>query len=1004
MLQKNKLDVVYRAVDQKADPRRSVIGSMRFLKNGVFPKIGRIDKRKGYDVRTATGLGSNPTSIFESDNRLYCMTDDGTYILAESANQWQLCNEIQDSGATNDEHDPIVRPLTVGRTVVSGGLRLQDPGDTPLVTSWVQSGYRGVAYSGLSADSVDTTLEVQDAQTGVVVARSTIGTFSGRNWARVVGAGTRLFFFVNESGTLNVYVFNTSSPSSAFPGSATAVSTMQSDGAFDVHYDSARDSMWVAYKTGTGTTFGIREVSNLAGIGTETATVGGSDSSSDGIAVFRHPDIDYCFIATLSNASGRSLIVPYRITTGAFGTAYDIGSSSISNHPIGFAKADANNYVLFYHNNDNAIGWAYGDFDSAATTPPYGDGGPVYGLVGAAKPFLKDDRPYLPVLATGGSGTAHLQLASPMKDAEGTGPGLLYKAAQLLTDNAGRIVPSDGSIFHQWQEDGDAFSFATLRRVQSFSVGVTFTTQQYTYSAEEITVEFTEDPVPRTVGLVASGDIFSLTRGGLSTLTPVAPAFSGNIVQSATGSIDITLNDVFSYRLVFEYEDAAGDLHRSAPSAGKSVTATSTDSTGAFTMSVTRPGAQEIPSVNPRWVLYRTEANGSVFYRTKTVPYDEDSPAVLVVIDTTSDADLIDNELLYTQGGELEATPPPAPLDVQVVADRAWIVSSENPRQAWHSKIKQPFFSYEFNSTLVLESPEDLTASAEMDGRFVAFSEDRIFSTGGAGPDNNGIGAFAPLTEISADAGCVQRPSVVSTPVGVMFMSRKGIRLLNRSLALEPIGDDVEDITLNATFKSAVLVASEDQVRWTITGAVTGGQQDDVLVYDYSRGLWSTFQLGGFGSSGDAAVFGDVHHMLEDGTSDVHAQSTVNFSDDGNHYPLRMRSNDILFDGIAGFQRIWRLIFAVVRRGQSGMTVEYSTDDRSDVTRTWSNTEFPALGVKTYLQVRLQGVYQKCERLVFEIQDTPPTGAADEGFSILGVHIEAGIKRGMKRLAPGNRK
>ena len=102
-----------------------------------------------------------------------------------------------------------------------------------------------------------------------------------------------------------------------------------------------------------------------------------------------------------------------------------------------------------------------------------------------------------------------------------------------------------------------------------------------------------------------------------------------------------------------------------------------------------------------------------------------------------------------------------------------------------------------------------------MDEKLVIFKESAIFYLSGDGPNNLGQqDTFIKPELVSSDIGCININSVVLTPDGLMFKSKKGIYLLSRSMQLAYIGANVEAFN-DLKVSSAIVVPEENQVRFT---------------------------------------------------------------------------------------------------------------------------------------------------------------------------------------------
>jgi len=157
---------------------------------------------------------------------------------------------------------------------------------------------------------------------------------------------------------------------------------------------------------------------------------------------------------------------------------------------------------------------------------------------------------------------------------------------------------------------------------------------------------------------------------------------------------------------------------------------------------------------------------------------------------------------LYTQplepGVDAVVSNQPAPPTglIQLHRNRLWVVDSTNPLNVWYSKFIGPAtpvaFSDEFVKT-VDPRGGPITALATIDDKLLVFKYDQMFFIVGQGPENTGVNNdLSDAILITTDVGCIDPRSIVGSPFGILFKSRKGIYLIDRSLAVQYIGAAVE--------------------------------------------------------------------------------------------------------------------------------------------------------------------------------------------------------------------
>lgn len=390
--------------------------------------------------------------------------------------------------------------------------------------------------------------------------------------------------------------------------------------------------------------------------------------------------------------------------------------------------------------------------------------------------------------------------------------------------------------------------------------------------------------------------------------------FPFNLQATAAGAGHVLSNGTYQYVAVEEWVDAKGNLHRGIPSVPVSVVAVAGNNCNVTVNGVaqTRRSANLpdssndsfIARTNSKIVLYRTTANGTVFYKlTQILGSNADNvttPAgVLITItdQTTSDTDIQANEVLYTQGGALENEPPPACRYV-CVHQKRWVVAGIEG-DAYGFAYSQEAELGEipgFSEVLYGRVPPDLgkiTGVASMDDRLFLFCERGIWAVSGVGPDSTGgQNGYSEPQKVSADTGCSASRSIIETPDGLMFLSPRGIRLLSRTLSVVPIGLPVDSL---ATACIAALVdQTKNQARF-YTGT-------SVLVWDFLWQQWSKYT--NHSAVGAVNYNGLPCHLTSSGALATPGGTT----DNGSAIPCTVETGWLNFGAVQAIQRVWRAL------------------------------------------------------------------------------------------------
>lgn len=336
-------------------------------------------------------------------------------------------------------------------------------------------------------------------------------------------------------------------------------------------------------------------------------------------------------------------------------------------------------------------------------------------------------------------------------------------------------------------------------------------------------------------------------RGGAD-LGFFRPPDEPTIAQSNTANGGITLLGSYQVRAVVEWVGPNGDRYRSAPSPVAIVTMTGANDTLTLT---TRYGTDLLrqkavatigSSVSDSDVVchfYRTTSGGQEFHRVtppRGAPVDA-GLGLYTYVDELNDLTLLAREILYTDGGVVQNDHPPSCKFLIATDDRIWCGGLWDPKQIQSSKIIVPGEPPQFSDspTFRVPLPDDCTGLAGQDGAVVAFSDNSIYVVQGAGPNDQGQGAWDSPRLIARGIGCIDYRSIVETRMGVFFQSSRGIMLLPRGFG-EPffIGAPIQ-VSLATSVVTDAEVTETDET--TLVRFATNTTQ--VFSYDMITGAWA---------------------------------------------------------------------------------------------------------------------------------------------------------------------
>jgi len=305
------------------------------------------------------------------------------------------------------------------------------------------------------------------------------------------------------------------------------------------------------------------------------------------------------------------------------------------------------------------------------------------------------------------------------------------------------------------------------------------------------------------------------------TAVPAGTSFSGTYTVTA----------------VYEWTDAEGRRYQSAPAIPREVTLAAGDQASInFASPVAGYTGMAV-------AVYRTVNGGSEFKRdgsfTSTAAFSRHA------IFRLDDTQLLAQESLYTSLGELPNDPPPSAKRFAKTRDRVWACGLDRPEVVQASKLladgRGVVWSNAANYFLVL--PEPVIAIETLDETAVVFTERGVYTIGGSGPDDTGIGTFAEPGRIPGYVGCVSARSVVSADAGIYFQSQRGIELLPRGFgAAQWVGQPVmTDLETYSTCRGVVADSAGDRIVWSMANQEDWSER--LLVLDCRTQSWSAWDV-----------------------------------------------------------------------------------------------------------------------------------------------------------------
>lgn len=1002
-LQKQNLPITLnKGVDTKTDDKQSVPGSLVVLENGLFETINEIRKRPGNEVLPVDILNSTDrldSGVTLSAYKNELLQTDGTalYSFTESAQRWDnkgtivhvdmertpvsLSESPQNDSTINTNPDTAYHPIGVTCHVwdhVGSGSQIsysvidyetkERIVDNVLVNPTHDSSRPKVFTVGnyfiiLFYDVADTVLKYVAVPVTNAANPGTATTFASNidttlpNYDGVVVNG-KLFVAYNNS-TLGGAVSIKSIDDSLVLSSTLSFSGENADGCIGAVYDSTLDRIWILYFNAAGDAKRAVVTPSLA-IVSSPAVI--ATTAQLGSAYVRN------ITGYISNNSGKVFIEIY---DGSTNKTY---LSKI--YSVVVTSGTAATPALFL----NSVGLMSKPF-------PYGES--YYFVIGFQSTLQKT------YFLVNQSGVVVAKFA----------PGI----AGGLTNGYNGTSQVAGSILTEVIEiEDDVFVFSSIESGNNYFGG--------TALVPNSTVYYTLDMAPEPVSVDAANDLH-VSGGFLWMYDGTLPVehnfhlYPENITAAVTSSGGYLAAGTYSYVFVWAWKDSAGQVHQSAPSSPVSVTVTSDDY-----VTFTVPTLGLTQKSNIQITYYRTDVDGTIYYRGNTRTVNSTTSITKSIVDglLSTQTAYIGNPLLYTTGGVVENNALPACSFIANFKQRVIAIPSEFKNLLYYSKLigtgaigNQAPVAFSSSFTIEVDSQGgDTNAAAQLDDKFILFKDDLLMYMVGDGPADTGAqNDFSVPQLLASDVGCTfeNKRSVVAIPTGLMFKSRKGIYLLDRSLQCQYIGAPVEAFN-NENIVKALLIKDKNQVRFCTDNGNT-------LVFDYYFNQWSVFTPM---SAVDACLFQDEFtFLLSDGS--VYQENPDVYTDNGNFIKLKMVFSWLSFAGIQGFQRLRRLLLLGRYFTPHKLLVKLAYDfdpnptqqTTIDVGELFDNAVYGADSVygestpyggdsQTY-QFRISLAKQKCESLQITIEDTQESGYG-QSYSLSNFALEAGVKKGLNKL------
>jgi len=335
----------------------------------------------------------------------------------------------------------------------------------------------------------------------------------------------------------------------------------------------------------------------------------------------------------------------------------------------------------------------------------------------------------------------------------------------------------------------------------------------------------------------------------------------------------------YAYKPTFAYTNGQGEKERSttaaittvAIAAGASSMSAASGSGPLYTTRKTSPV--------PTFEVWRTVVNpppgNPPFYRVSSQdPSVTTNPnrylltpsPVPAFTDFLADSSILGREQNPENDDVLESLAPPPATIIIATDTRLYIAGvAGDPDRVWYSRERNDGEIASFHDTLTIDVPQvggDITAIWFQDEILFVARETALYQFPGQGLDNRGQGSgFGPARVVSADIGVVSQESVVLTPHGTLFQSRKGWQLLDRSgSAVLYIGGAIFDFETETVLATSI-VETQHHVR------ILTNQRMILWAYPRQGGAGGAYpqQMAAGGQWGEWVIADGVHACMWQG-------------------------------------------------------------------------------------------------------------------------------------------
>lgn len=236
--------------------------------------------------------------------------------------------------------------------------------------------------------------------------------------------------------------------------------------------------------------------------------------------------------------------------------------------------------------------------------------------------------------------------------------------------------------------------------------------------------------------------------------------------------------------------------------------------------------------------IYRTTASGLTFYKIGEV-----TNGTTVFSDTFSDATIIANLLLYTNGGTLDYDPPPLCKFVHIVNGVAYYANIKEGTEFFKNQIRQSLQSDPDScpTALTIDVLEEIVGLSSYNDNPLVFSKKRVYRLNGQ-YDELGQGQVS-YEDITKTVGCLSHNSIVQTRFGVFWAGDDGFYWtdgFNFKKVSDSINERYKQLSSSTTRQSRIYATydtTENKIHWAVTYDDSASDNDTLFTLDLRWGI-----------------------------------------------------------------------------------------------------------------------------------------------------------------------